>query len=344
MIASLSLHWFDLFPLLALGLGIFLARHQNAFDQIVSFIRWLAVLLICSVLYKKPATWIAEEAGMRPDVVALIFYPITVFAVYYVLGLARRKDIDKSLKEDAFGKWEQTVARIAGTLRALTILLLLMSWLHGRHVTEAELHDYEKFCAENFGGIEWPVLSTLQRDVFAEAYTGKLTEKYLKPILVKPLPPLVTKESAIAKGEPVSAKKIAVNRGADGPQGADAIIDELENRGKKRKGLSEGNGDQTVEENSAIDDNLAGFQQTVYHEISLKGISGIGTNKLALINNQSLRQGESDFVKVKNRKVRLYCLEIRESSVLVTLNDESKPIELKLPGAPETGTNAPVLK
>jgi len=67
-----------------------------------------------------------------------------------------------------------------------------------------------------------------------------------------------------------------------------------------------------------------------FTELVLKGISGPKTRRLALINNQTLSSGESAAVKLGNRQVKVRCVEIRESSVLVAVEGEARPREIKM--------------
>jgi hypothetical protein len=65
-----------------------------------------------------------------------------------------------------------------------------------------------------------------------------------------------------------------------------------------------------------------------YGDLALKGVSGAPGNRLALINNQTLAAGESAKVKTKDGTVQVLCREIREDSVLITV--DGKPVELTL--------------
>lgn len=67
--------------------------------------------------------------------------------------------------------------------------------------------------------------------------------------------------------------------------------------------------------------------------LRLKGISGANDNRLALINNTSLRKGESATIKAADRRVVVRCLAIRDHSVVVTIDgDDANPAELRLSG------------
>ena len=62
--------------------------------------------------------------------------------------------------------------------------------------------------------------------------------------------------------------------------------------------------------------------------LALKAISGAPESRMALINNQTLMVGESGKVRVRDTRVEVVCKEIREDSVLITV--DGKPCELKL--------------
>jgi protein disulfide-isomerase len=70
-----------------------------------------------------------------------------------------------------------------------------------------------------------------------------------------------------------------------------------------------------------------------YSEIALKAISGKPNKRLALINNQSFAQGETAMVKLDDKKLKVFCKEIRENSVVVQI-DGKPEIELLLGKTP----------
>lgn len=65
-----------------------------------------------------------------------------------------------------------------------------------------------------------------------------------------------------------------------------------------------------------------------YDDLALKGISIGPSGHLAMINNETLAVGESASVKVKDGHVQIVCKEIREDSVIVTV--DGKTVELKM--------------
>ena len=64
-----------------------------------------------------------------------------------------------------------------------------------------------------------------------------------------------------------------------------------------------------------------------YNALRLHGIS-FAKQKVALINDSNLAEGESALVKVGNKRVKVECQKIFESSVLVQVENEASPREL----------------
>jgi len=78
-----------------------------------------------------------------------------------------------------------------------------------------------------------------------------------------------------------------------------------------------------------------------YDNLRLRSITGSGTRRFVLINDQTLAVGESRRVTLGAKKVMVQCLEIREGQAVVQIDGEAKPKLLilesarKLAGAPK---------
>ena len=64
-------------------------------------------------------------------------------------------------------------------------------------------------------------------------------------------------------------------------------------------------------------------------DLVLKGISGGKDRRLALINNRTVENGEEAEFKFGNRTVKVRCVEIREKSVVIRVDGQSKEIFLR---------------
>jgi len=67
-----------------------------------------------------------------------------------------------------------------------------------------------------------------------------------------------------------------------------------------------------------------------YTNLTLKTISGTANRRFALLNDQTLTAGETLPVKLQDGKVNVRCVEIRDESVIVAVQGEKGPREIKL--------------
>jgi len=65
-------------------------------------------------------------------------------------------------------------------------------------------------------------------------------------------------------------------------------------------------------------------------QFALKAIMGTGKNKMALINNQTLAEGESATVKSGTSTARVHCVKIADRSVMITVDGKNEQIELRM--------------
>jgi hypothetical protein len=65
-------------------------------------------------------------------------------------------------------------------------------------------------------------------------------------------------------------------------------------------------------------------------EIVLKAISGKKDHRLVLINNHTFGQGEEARIKAGEKTVNVKCVEIRERSVVISVEGIAKPLEIRL--------------
>ncbi len=70
----------------------------------------------------------------------------------------------------------------------------------------------------------------------------------------------------------------------------------------------------------------------IYSDLILKGISGPANRRLALINNQTLGAGETAAVRLGAGEVKIRCVEVREKSVIVTIDGSPERRELRMRG------------
>lgn len=67
-----------------------------------------------------------------------------------------------------------------------------------------------------------------------------------------------------------------------------------------------------------------------FDDIVLKSISGTKERRFAMLNNTTFAQGDTAKVKVQDGDMKVRCVEIRDKSVIVAVEGQSEPREIKL--------------
>lgn len=63
---------------------------------------------------------------------------------------------------------------------------------------------------------------------------------------------------------------------------------------------------------------------------TLKGVSGSSKERLAIVNNRTLAAGEDAEVVTSSGKVKIHCVEVKETSVVLRLAGQTEPMEIAL--------------
>lgn len=110
------------------------------------------------------------------------------------------------------------------------------------------------------------------------------------------------------------------------PGGVETYVKEIE----RMAGLTEKPGAAAPSEPPPMFNGAPTSSAPKYNELTLKSISATGGKRLALINNQTLAAGESGKVRLRNGEVKVRCEEIRDASVIVTVDGQPGRRELRL--------------
>ncbi|MFN7139998.1 MAG: CvpA family protein [Limisphaerales bacterium] len=336
----ISTFWFDLVVIAVLVLGFKLGQRKEPIPQFLSIAHWILTLLICLFLYEAPAIWLAKKFSMQPDTIALILFPIEFLLVYFLLGFGRRRLAKKIVTKEAFGNWEIRVSKTAGALRFFIFLLAITGWIHGRYVTAQDIKDHQKFCEENFGGITFPVLSTINDDMFNGSYSGKFARKYLSAVMMTPIP-------RVDYGEPaptaVSSRKRKVQLREVDLEFESAQGMNVGKNGKEQEERRVGESEAEVVDGANKTADGISSHRIIYRDITLRGISGSGERLFALINDQTFGAGELSSIKIDDRRIHVECVQILHDSVVVKVEGNPEPFELRL-GVATNLKGEPVIK
>jgi len=187
---KLPINFFDLVLIVVLLTGIARGRKVGMSAELLSLLKWLAILFGCALAYQPIGEAFAQTTGIFGTLDAYrIAYVIAAALILLVFALLKRSLDGKLLGSDVFGRAEYYLGMLSGVLRFTCMLLAVLAVLNARYYSPAEVRAEEKFQNDVYGSHFFPTLQTIQSSVFQKSLTGPWIKENLSFLLIKPTPP-----------------------------------------------------------------------------------------------------------------------------------------------------------
>ena len=184
---NLPINWFDIFVLFWLVLGILRGRKLGMSQELLIFLQWAAIVIVCAVTYQPLGDWLFLTAHMLSRLIFyIIAYVLSASLVSSAFVLVKRLLGGKLIGSDTFGKWEYYFGMPAGMLRFFCMLLTGLAVLNSRLYTPQEIQADRAYQMKNFDSEFFPKLYQIQAGVFEKSLSGKLIKQHLAFLLIKP--------------------------------------------------------------------------------------------------------------------------------------------------------------
>lgn len=191
---SMPINWFDLVLVAWLVAGVFRGRKRGMSAELLTFLEWVAIVVVCAFLYAPVGDWVANFSKFSKLVSYLISYLVLAGVVALVFVFGKKYFGGKLIGSDAFGKGEYYLGMPAGFLRFACIMIAFLAILNARLYSQQEMQANVKYQEEVYGEQYFPGLEVLQANVFEKSLTGPLIKKYLSFLLIKPTAPEGSKQ------------------------------------------------------------------------------------------------------------------------------------------------------
>jgi hypothetical protein len=177
---------FDVLLAIVLVGGIAQGRKHGGSLELLSGAKWLALVLLCAVLYR-PAGILLASADLFDLLSCYLFaYLGLALLIFLLFSILERRLAPKLTGSDIFGRGEYFLGMGSGLLRFACILLVGLALLNSREFSPAELRDMEQYQEENYGSNIFPGLHSLQVAVFERSLTGGWIKQGLSFLLISP--------------------------------------------------------------------------------------------------------------------------------------------------------------
>jgi uncharacterized membrane protein required for colicin V production len=187
---QLPFNLFDLMVVLVLCAGIFRGRKHGMSEELLSLLKWLAIVVVCGTLYPVGADLIFQFTRMFSKLTCyLMAYLGGALLIFLVFVWLKQGLGGKLLGSDIFGRSEYYLGMGAGFVRFSCILLVGLAILNARYFSPTEVRAMEKFQDDVYGSNFFPTLHSLQSTVFDRSLTGPYIKQYFGTLLIEPTPP-----------------------------------------------------------------------------------------------------------------------------------------------------------
>jgi len=187
---KLPINGFDLVLIVVLGLGITRGRKLGMSGELVSLLRWLAILFGCAFAYEPVGSTFASTTGIFSKLSAyVIAYIVCALIIVGLSALFKRAMEGRLVGSDFFGRSEYYLGMVSGLIRFSCILPAFLAILNARYYTPQEVRANEKYQNEWYGSNFFPTWQTIQSSVFEKSLTGPFIKNNLSFLLIRPTPP-----------------------------------------------------------------------------------------------------------------------------------------------------------
>ncbi len=186
---ELPFNVFDCLLVVVLFAGVMRGRKHGMSEELMSLIKWLAVLFVCAVVYEPLGKWCAQETPFSLLSSYLMVYVGTALVILGAFALLKHSLGGKLLGSDIFGRAEYYLGMSAGVVRYSCILLAALALLNARLFTPQEVKAMSKFQNDVYGSEFFPTLHSAQCTVFEKSLAGPWIKENLGFLLIQSTKP-----------------------------------------------------------------------------------------------------------------------------------------------------------
>ena len=169
--------------------GIVRGRKRGMSEELLDVLQWLCIVVLCALAYRPLGLYLADYTHMEVWIAFMTAYFAVAFVIILIFAGLKRAMGEKLVQADTFGGMEYYLGMIAGPIRFLSVLLVVLAFINGYYVSEADRARDMKWQMDSFGFRLVPTPGFLQQIIFVESASGKFVKKKLSRELIEAVPP-----------------------------------------------------------------------------------------------------------------------------------------------------------
>ncbi|HEV2394697.1 MAG TPA: CvpA family protein [Verrucomicrobiae bacterium] len=186
---NLPINMFDCVLIAVLTLGLLAGRKHGMSEELMSLLKWLAVLIGCAIVYEPAGLWFAQASPFSLLASFLMAYILGALLILGAFSFIKHQLGGKLIGSDIFGRSEYYLGMGSGMVRAGCMLLVGLALLNARYFSPAEVQAMDRFQNDMYGSNYFPTLHSAQQIVFEESVAGPWIRDHFGFLLIKPTEP-----------------------------------------------------------------------------------------------------------------------------------------------------------
>jgi uncharacterized membrane protein required for colicin V production len=201
--------WFDLVFVAILFAALFRGRHNGMSKELIPFLQWLAILFVCGFVDPVLGPIFSDQLKINKMWGFIAAYAALFIVIWVPFSIVKHKYAKNLAQSDYFKGSEYYLGMIAGVIKWICILLVVMAVLNAPVYSAADIAAHQAYVHQVYGGGEqgfsgdyFPTVQTIQEEVLKNSATGSfvVNQSFLKRLLIQPQP---TKKAGPPKPQPV---------------------------------------------------------------------------------------------------------------------------------------------
>ena len=184
-----SFNVFDVALPIILIMGILRGRKHGMSEELMSLIKWLAIVIGCAFVYEPAGAWLAQSSPFSLLASFMMVYIALALVILGIFALLKHRLGDKLIGSDVFGRSEYYLGMVSGFVRFGCILLACLAVLNARYFSPQEVRAMEDFQNDVYGKNYFPTWHSAQAVVFENSMSGSWIKEHLGFFLIKPTKP-----------------------------------------------------------------------------------------------------------------------------------------------------------
>ena len=192
-VKNLAFSYIDAIVLVWLIVGLLRGRKQGMTQELLPLLYWTSTVLLGGYFNQPLGANIRQYSGGAFDMQwsCIMAYALIAFVLAIFFALLKHWLGDKLTGSDLFGRCEYYFGMLSGMVRFAAMLLVLLSLMHSRIVTQTELDNINAQMKKNLEDIHPPryIYGSIEQAIFSHSFSGKFVQESLSGLLIPTVTP-----------------------------------------------------------------------------------------------------------------------------------------------------------